>query len=1060
MWSTTHRLVLATLLLIAPFIATAQWEIIPSPGATGVNSLALIGNKFFAVSSRAILRSDDFGYTWETVPTPFIGQLGDEIRQIREHKGVLYVMRGNNSPQQLWSSSDGGQSWQQNDFISIVTVGENEPDLSFSEEYVFFYAMNKLWRARLDMMPNAIWEEVASSLSGYGIHDEELWINANFEVLRSKNWGISWDTLHTAVSDRTTFAFHGDTILMGTDYVCFRSVDNGQTWSEISFDPDQIYSKVAYRYGRWYALNDFAGASDVYVSDNAFFSRSLLANFNLLIDGRSVHRIGGLLLAPGTTGCWMSIDGGTTWNLRGTRMGEPSAHPNFIRVGKYVMMYSGVSPHNFNTLTWISADEGETWYRPASGSLWSNSQHLVVERNGAYFVTSGNKVYRSTNELTTWERIDVTGLPAQKLLSLFCDDQYWYADASPGPGIRTLYRSSDGGLTWTQVGNLPFSPVHTVFFNNRLFASTTDGRIWVSEDFGQTWNLRFDLPGTVNPVKSLLVDQNVLYCFTNNTLARCDDNEGTVWTTLNQKLLNSIGIPMTLTRVEVRKGNIFVSGDGGQVVMMSKDNGATWGTILNKSTSIPYYFDLLVQGDYLIVSGGGIYWRRAVNDLDLASVNGLAFWDQNFDLIPDSAEYRAIGMPMYNQDKSYWSCTDNEGSFKIYAVVGDTIFPAHPPEVAVAIPPYFVVGDTVGTINFALQPKPNLRDLAVNLNKLQPFQPGFEAVVAITVHNRGTMAEAARVLYLPDPKLEILEVVPAAAYTSNDTIVWEPNIQPLFGKMSFLAKVRVPAATPIGTGLQSEAWVRPNEDDLHPENNHFFDQSIVVGSYDPNDKQASPDIYTVAAVQSGERLFYTIRFQNTGTYPATFVRITDTIALELDLTTLRIESSSHQMVWSLRGSGIAEFYFPEIFLPDSLSNEPASHGWVTYSIAGRKNLEPGTPVRNTAYIYFDYNLAVQTNTTETIVTAPSGTSMPERLANGGLILLPNPGSEEVRCLFPQIKPNEAAILQVFNRFGQLITEIVGANPETVLHVGTWPAGAYVVIVRNGTQWYSECLIKR
>lgn len=1037
----------------------AQWEVLPSPGATEVNSMALLDNKFYAVSSRAILRSNDFGYTWETVPTPFIGVLGDEIRLIREHKGVLYVMIGNNSPQQLWSSSDSGQTWQQNDLVSIVTVGVHEPDLNFSEEYIFFYAKNKLWRARLDDLPNAVWEEINVFVSGYGIHNEELWIYSDFEILRSKDWGDSWETLHPINSSEASFAFHGDTILVGTNFVCYRSVDNGQTWGTLSFDIDKIYSKVAYRYGRWFALNDFAGVSDVYVSDNAFFSRSLLTNFNLLVDERSIHRIGGLLLAPGTTGCWMSIDHGTTWNLRGTYMGEPSGHPNLIRAGKYVMMYSGFSPHNFSSLTWISADEGTTWYRPASSSLWSTAQQLVVERNGAYFVASNNKVYRSTNELISWERIDVSGLPSQKLLSLFCDDQYWYTDASPGPGIRTLYRSSDGGLNWTQVGTLPFSPLHTVFFNHRLFASTTDGRIWVSADHGQTWNLRFDLPGTANPVKSLLVDQNVLYCFTNNTLARCDDNEGTVWTTLNQNLFNSIGSPMSLMRVEVHKGNIYVSGDGGRVVMMSKDSGTTWGAILNQSNIAPYYFDLGVYGDYLIISGGGIYWRRAVSDLNLAYVTGLAFWDENFDLIPDSTEYRAAGMPMYNQDKSFWASTGNDGTFKIYAVVGDTIFPAHPSELAVAIPPYFVVGDTVSTINFALQPKPNLRDLAVNLNKSQPFQPGFEAVVAITTHNRGTMAEAARVLYLPDPRLEILEIIPVPAYISNDTMIWEIDTQPLFGKMFFFTRVRVPAITPIGTILQSEAWIQPAEDDLHPENNYFPDQSIVVGSYDPNDKQVSPDVYTVAAVQAGERLFYTIRFQNTGTYPATFVRIIDTLALALDLTTLRIESSSHPMEWSLRGAGIAEFYFPEIFLPDSFSNEPASHGWVTYSIAGRNTLSPGTSVLNTAYIYFDYNEAVQTNTTKTTVTIPSSISIPERFDKKRLILTPNPGSEVVKYLFPPLPSNDKTVLQVYNSRGQRIVEEFGVKPGSVLSVGTWPAGVYLVIVRNGTQLYSESLIK-
>src|SRR5205085_7852700 len=62
------------------------------------------------------------------------------------------------------------------------------------------------------------------------------------------------------------------------------------------------------------------------------------------------------------------------------------------------------------------------------------------------------------------------------------------------------------------------------------------------------------------------------------------------------------------------------------------------------------------------------------------------------------------------------------------------------------------------------------------------------------------------------------------------------------------------------------------------------------------------------------------------------------------------------------------FLFQDILLPDSIANEPLSHGFVTYSIKPMTNLVSGTMIKNKASIFFDYNEAVVTNETSTLVT--------------------------------------------------------------------------------------------
>ena len=54
--------------------------------------------------------------------------------------------------------------------------------------------------------------------------------------------------------------------------------------------------------------------------------------------------------------------------------------------------------------------------------------------------------------------------------------------------------------------------------------------------------------------------------------------------------------------------------------------------------------------------------------------------------------------------------------------------------------------------------------------------------------------------------------------------------------------------------------------------------------------------------------------------------------------------------------------FHNILLPDSTTNEPASHGFFTFEIMAKEGLEDFTSIENTAGIYFDYNQPVITNT--------------------------------------------------------------------------------------------------
>ncbi len=152
-------------------------------------------------------------------------------------------------------------------------------------------------------------------------------------------------------------------------------------------------------------------------------------------------------------------------------------------------------------------------------------------------------------------------------------------------------------------------------------------------------------------------------------------------------------------------------------------------------------------------------------------------------------------------------------------------------------------------------------------------------------------------------------------------------------------------------------------------NNNGSLLQILGNSYDPNDKNASTDYmnenYPLGYLDAfvDDALTYTIRFQNTGTAPAQNVYIIDTLSTLLDWTSFTLIEASHPMQVVNLGNGIMRFEFNQIWLPDSTTNEPQSHGHLTYRITELPTNAIMSVIENTAYIFFDWNDAIVTNTT-------------------------------------------------------------------------------------------------
>ncbi len=231
----------------------------------------------------------------------------------------------------------------------------------------------------------------------------------------------------------------------------------------------------------------------------------------------------------------------------------------------------------------------------------------------------------------------------------------------------------------------------------------------------------------------------------------------------------------------------------------------------------------------------------------------------------------------------------------------------------------------------------------------------------------------------------------APSNVSGDTVTW--NITD-FGAVNFFTDFNIMLQADSNaqghTLVCFSLVVNPFSGDNNITNNALDYCTEVRTSWDPNEKE----VYPAGNIDTAQKwLTYTIHFQNTGTAEAQHIYVTDTLNSNVDPASFQLLAYSHQPMVQIKENAV-RFNFPNINLPDSNTNEAASHGYVQYKVKLKDNLPVGTPIFNTAFIYFDFNAPVVTNTTSNTIALSTGLRAvsQEPLA---FRVYPNPANESV-----------------------------------------------------------------
>jgi hypothetical protein len=1042
-----------SLILICFNNVSAQWISLPGPEGGPIDNLVKVGNQLWAGSPGGIYISTDEGLMWHR--STLINEFCEDIVVSNDSVVVCYAVYDTTDPGAMLmnnfsiASFDGGTTWSTPSLIYPLSNWYIGP--------VYQARSTCIMGGKISYDFGQSWGDFNLPYGNYINHiyaDGRTFLlqtintadyNAGPQNFISTDGAITWQPMSSAnyiydfyVRDSLMLFSITDTTNSLNQFYIVRSADFGSTWDTVcTGQPGQIF-----------------------------------------LDFRNVD--GDILTLAGNTDIYKSSDDGLTWVL--TQWPGALFYSDVIHLSNGDKL--GISDGGLKRFI---ASSGTLI--PANNGFSGQDINYLTSNNNVLFASVEFASFRSTDAGQTWQNMFI---PAQSVNSMVFKGDTVFCIAGDHIG-----KSFDNGITWDTLS--PPSNIYNGDFvysvemhNNRLFFSGEG--IFFSDDFGQSWNNLPDLPfvpsnpcyTNLDTVGRLKVFENELFCispdgfvfkfntvlqswqyltcfwstgaYTNNGLYSVDSalficgmafkysyDQGQTWITPTANGLNRP--PSSIVSVN----GLWVCNDFLDGVFMSNDQGENWLSMHVGILPFHPHRGLTVMGGTLFA--GSYYksvWRRQGT---FETISGIAYLDANNNGVKDISE-TVLPEILINTIPSSWSVsTDTNGAYSFVTdMSGDTLGLTKPNPFAVSNPPYYLVNGAATGQDFGIYIPSGIKDLSVDISNVSVFRSGFQTQLLLTAKNFGSVKQPAQVQLMIDSSLSFISADPLPDIVTGNQYTW------VIDSISFSESrvINIVVTTNIGSALgdtiKCKANVLPVIHDTVPQNNSCELKDIIMGSYDPNDKRCLQGEYIIPQqIIDGEELIYIIRFQNTGNYPASFIHIIDTLCQYFDLSTFRVISSSHPMSWSMLQNNVMDFYFQNIQLPASTMDELNSHGFVKFSIKCKSGVGLGNALTNTAYIYFDFNPAIVTNTTATFVVNPFLLSIPEDFTENGVAtrirVYPNPTSDEINIDVSSLEVSEA-VLMICNVSGDIIMEDKILTSLHKIQMKGFPAGMYFGIIVN------------
>ncbi|MDZ4751798.1 MAG: PKD domain-containing protein [Flavobacteriales bacterium] len=576
------------------------------------------------------------------------------------------------------------------------------------------------------------------------------------------------------------------------------------------------------------------------------------------------------------------------------------------------------------------------------------------------------------------------------------------------------------------------------------------------------------------------------------------DNQGNIQT-LVYYCMDSVTVSLDITLSEFATISGYVFSDLNANAVMDSGEGASDanssvliesnGMLLFQNTDANGYFEAQVSpGTYFVASTIGIYYSYyygislpttlvetvsygetegygiTMDNGDVfenlnfgvvsthSVISGIVFGDENANGAQEINEY---GIPFHGiyVDGNYVGSTNSNGSYSISVLSDDhTISINFPGEITAPESGVFeIINPNQGQAfsNFDFGVLASGADLEVNISMVSPHVPGSVSSIWVASYNHGVVQNDVVTTILLDPMVEFQSATVNGTYDElTHSVTWTSN----FNALSFQyydVFVLVDTGAELGEQVVYTATINGSFEDGNLSNNTSTHQSNVVASYDPNMKQVSPaGEHLEGFVQANENMQYTLHFQNTGSYYAMNVVITDELPQVLDPSTIQVMSSSHPCT-AIYLDGILRFTFSNIMLPWQEMDEDASQGFVTFRIQQDEDLAPGTAIENEVNIYFDFNDPVLTNTALNTIVDPVNIAVIESSKDFGFTISPVPTNDRLNLTWN--KALEDGMIYISDIYGKRVMSSQATGRSIQLDVTSLAVGIYTLRVMSHEQ---------
>jgi photosystem II stability/assembly factor-like uncharacterized protein len=365
--------------------------------------------------------------------------------------------------------------------------------------------------------------------------DEKILFSGGVSLDRTADGGTTWSSLPVH-ADQHAVVFapsNPNVVYFANDGGVYRSDDKGATVRKAS---NGLVITQFYNIGCWRPLSNVVGggAQDnatnyttsgltwrpVWTNDGGWFVIDPTDPRVMYAEGQNAY------LAK-------SIDGGATWTPKTTGITGSTPWEGILTMdpNDHLRLYYGTS-QVVRTL-----DGCATAWAAVSQTLSGEVSAIAVapsNSNRVYAGTTAGRLYRTDDggATTTWA--DKTGtLPAKGISSIWVDPanadhllvsaggllSTGFPGGGGGGAPQSVFRSSDGGTTWTDVsGDLPVIPANAVVgdpSSAATFYVATDGGVYRTTNGGANW-MPFDNGIPNVPVSDLVIDaaNHILYAAT------------------------------------------------------------------------------------------------------------------------------------------------------------------------------------------------------------------------------------------------------------------------------------------------------------------------------------------------------------------------------------------------------------------------------------------------------------------------------------------------------------------------------------------------------------------